>query len=71
MATTSTPPLDMEKLNAFVGQAVGDLGAALHAALIVIGDRLGLYRAMLTASLSARPNWRKRRAHRSDTSGNG
>ena len=46
MATTSVPPIDMNKLNAFVGQAVGDLGAALHAALIVIGDRLGLYRAM-------------------------
>jgi len=25
---------------------VGDLGAALSAALVVIGDRLGLYRAM-------------------------
>lgn len=36
----------MDKLHAFVGRAVGDLGAAMHAALIVIGDRLGLYRAM-------------------------
>ncbi len=46
MASASVPPIDMDKLNAFVGQAIGDLGAAMHAALIVIGDRLGLYRAM-------------------------
>ena len=46
MSTPSAPAIDMDKLNAFVGRAVGDLGAALHAALIVIGDRLGLYRAM-------------------------
>jgi hypothetical protein len=29
-----------------MGRFVGDLGAALSAALVVIGDRLGLYRAM-------------------------
>ena len=45
-SAASTRPVDMDKLHAFVGQAIGDLGAALHAALIVIGDRLGLYRAM-------------------------
>ncbi len=39
-------PIDQDKLNALLGQAVQDMGAALHAALIVIGDRLGLYRAM-------------------------
>lgn len=38
--------VDQEKLNALLGQAVQDMGAALHAALIVIGDKLGLYRAM-------------------------
>jgi SAM-dependent methyltransferase len=47
MATqTAAPALDMDKLHGFIGRAVGDLGAALHAGLIVIGDRLGLYRAM-------------------------
>jgi hypothetical protein len=45
-ATGITPKLNEAKLNEFVGRAVGDLGAAMHAALIVIGDRLGLYRAM-------------------------
>jgi 2-polyprenyl-3-methyl-5-hydroxy-6-metoxy-1,4-benzoquinol methylase len=39
-------PIDHDKLNALLGQAVQDMGASLHAALIVIGDKLGLYRAM-------------------------
>ena len=30
----------------FMGRFIGDLGAALSAALVVIGDRLGLYRAI-------------------------
>lgn len=47
MATQSQArPIDQEKLNALLGQAVQDMGASLHAALIVIGDKLGLYRAM-------------------------
>jgi len=39
-------PIDQDKLNALLGQAVQDMGASLHAALILIGDKLGLYRAM-------------------------
>src|ERR1700679_1287782 len=47
MATqTQTRSIDLEKLNVLLGQAVGDMGAALHATLILIGDKLGLYRAM-------------------------
>ncbi|MBV9771628.1 MAG: methyltransferase domain-containing protein [Bryobacterales bacterium] len=47
MATqTQARPIDQEKLNALLGQAVQDMGASAHAVLIVIGDRLGLYRAM-------------------------
>lgn len=34
------------KLNEFIGKAVGDIGAGMSAALIVIGDKLGLYKAM-------------------------
>ena len=45
MATT-VPALDMAKLETFMGRAVGDMGAAMHAALVLIGDRLGLYKAM-------------------------
>ncbi|MEA3056862.1 MAG: hypothetical protein QOD30_2294 [Actinomycetota bacterium] len=33
----------------FVGKAVGDVGAVLSGAMVVIGDRLGLYRAMAGA----------------------
>ncbi len=38
--------IDMAKLDEFMGRFVGDLGAAVSASLVVIGDRLGLYRAM-------------------------
>ena len=51
--------LDMEKLNAFVGRFVGDLGATAHAGMVVIGEKLGLYKAlssqpMTSAELSAK-----------------
>ena len=35
-----------EKLNALVGKLVGDLGVSLAGASILLGDRLGLYKAM-------------------------
>jgi 2-polyprenyl-3-methyl-5-hydroxy-6-metoxy-1,4-benzoquinol methylase len=35
-----------DKLNAFLGKAVGDLGASVSAVLMVIGDELGLYSAL-------------------------
>src|SRR6202789_4544552 len=38
--------IDPDKLNTLLGQAVQDMGAAMQAPLIVIGDKLGLYRAM-------------------------
>ena len=44
MAATDT--IDTAALDAFMGRFVGDLGAAISAALVVIGDKLGLYRAM-------------------------
>ena len=37
--------LDNDKLNAFMGSFVQDLGAVMHAATIVVGDQLGLYKA--------------------------
>jgi len=37
---------DPEKLNALMGKLVGDLGAALTGALVLLGDHLGLYKAM-------------------------
>ncbi len=38
--------LDMDKLNAFIGRFVGDLGATIHAGMVVLGDKLGLYKAL-------------------------
>src|SRR5690349_8299454 len=44
-----TVAIDEGKLNAFLGQVIGELGATVNAGLIVIGDRLGLYKAMAGA----------------------
>ena len=44
-----TPAVNMDKLMAFLGQVIGELGATVNAGLIVIGDRLGLYKAMAGA----------------------
>ena len=38
-----------DKLNAFMGKAVGDIGAALSANMVLLGDKLGLYKAMAKA----------------------
>ncbi len=38
--------IDPTRLEAFIGQFAGDFGAALHAATVVVGDKLGLYRAL-------------------------
>lgn len=49
MTTTDIPALDKTKLEAFVGQAVLDMGAAISGLLLHLGDRLGLYKAMAGA----------------------
>jgi SAM-dependent methyltransferase len=41
--------MNQEKLEGFVHKALGDLGSALTASLVVIGDKLGLYRGMAAA----------------------
>ena len=38
--------IDEAKLEAFVGHVATELGAAVNAALVLIGDELGLFRAM-------------------------
>jgi ubiquinone/menaquinone biosynthesis C-methylase UbiE len=40
---------DESRLNAFLEKAVADMGAAMHATLVVVGDKLGLYKAMAGA----------------------
>src|SRR5579872_7361681 len=51
--STSAPALDMDKLNAFIGQFVTDLGAAVHAGMVVIGEKLGLYKALAGHPMSS------------------
>ncbi len=41
--------IDEAKLEAFMGKAVGDMGAIISAPLMMIGEKLGLYRAMAGA----------------------
>ena len=45
-ANANPEALDAIKLEQFIGRFAGDLGAVLHAATVLIGDQLGLYRAM-------------------------
>jgi 2-polyprenyl-3-methyl-5-hydroxy-6-metoxy-1,4-benzoquinol methylase len=49
MSTTIERPLDIDKLFEFVFKAVDEVGATLNTALVVMGDRLGLYRALAGA----------------------
>ena len=41
--------VDQAKLEAFVGKAVEEFGAIVSSGLVVIGDKLGLYKAMAGA----------------------
>src|SRR3984957_8663447 len=53
------------KLNEFLGKAVGDLGAAISSTLMIVGDKLGLYKALAQtpstpAELAKRTNTNER-----------
>jgi hypothetical protein len=56
--------VDMNKLNAFVAQLVGDLEALAHSGTVVIGEKLGLYAADAESPPELRravtPGWPKR-----------
>jgi 2-polyprenyl-3-methyl-5-hydroxy-6-metoxy-1,4-benzoquinol methylase len=62
----SATGIDEAKLEQFMGQFVGDLGAAMTAPLVLIGDKLGLYKAMADGQpvtpkqLAERTNCRER-----------
>lgn len=49
--TTTQPAVEVdgERLMEFVFRAVGEVGAALNAALVVMGDKLGYYRIMASS----------------------
>ncbi|MGB8542599.1 MAG: class I SAM-dependent methyltransferase [Candidatus Acidiferrales bacterium] len=44
--STSAQPINEAKLHEFMMKAVGEMGAAMNAALILVGDKLGIYKAM-------------------------
>jgi 2-polyprenyl-3-methyl-5-hydroxy-6-metoxy-1,4-benzoquinol methylase len=58
--------INQETLNNFLGKMLGDLGAVASGALVLLGDRLGLYKAMqaggkqTAAELARRTNTRER-----------
>ena len=52
--------IDPDKLNEFLGRAVVDFGATFHAALVVSGEKLGLYKALAEAGPSTPAELAKR-----------
>ena len=46
MTTTAAVELDEARLGEFVQRFISDMGAAHHSVTVVVGDRLGLYRAL-------------------------
>ncbi|MGH9944157.1 MAG: class I SAM-dependent methyltransferase [Pyrinomonadaceae bacterium] len=47
--------LNEEKLNRFLGSCITDFGATMHAGLVVMGESLGLYKAMAQAGKALMP----------------
>ncbi len=48
--------IDEARLDEFIGRFAGDFGAALHATTVVVGDKLGLYRALADLGPSDAPS---------------
>ena len=47
--------IDEQKLNDFLGKVVTDVGSAMSAALVVLGDQLGLWRALARSETPLSP----------------
>src|SRR5262245_43840853 len=50
---TQDTNLDTTKLESLLGTMVNEMGAAANAALVLIGDKLGLFRALAGAQLTS------------------
>jgi SAM-dependent methyltransferase len=48
-ATGQAQAVNEDKMNAFLGKVVGDFGASLSSALVYLGQKLGLYKALAAA----------------------
>lgn len=44
--------VDSKKMEEFLGRFVNDLGASVHAGMVVIGERLGLYKALAAKTMT-------------------
>jgi len=51
-AVTQPAPINEDKMNQFLGKVVGDFGAALSSSLVYIGQKLGLYKALVNGGPS-------------------
>jgi SAM-dependent methyltransferase len=49
----SAPAFNEAKLQEFMGKAIADMGASISGALIAIGERLGLYKALAAGPLTS------------------
>ena len=55
--------LDMSKLEPLLGTVVNELGAASNAALVIVGDKLGLFRALSAGAMTPAELARKAGTH--------
>ena len=53
MSTAMASMPDMDKLHTFLGRFVDDLGATLHTGMVVIGENLGLYKALAAGAMNS------------------
>jgi SAM-dependent methyltransferase len=53
VTTSTATQIDQARLEGIVGQAISDFSGAVTSALVVIGDKLGLYRALATGPATA------------------
>lgn len=58
--TAAVTKIDEDKLGAFMGKVVGELGALISAPLVVLGDKLGLYKAMADGTPVTSPELARR-----------
>ena len=52
--------INEQKLNELLGKGIADFGATFHAALIGIGDKLGLYKELAAGGLQTAAELAKR-----------
>lgn len=62
MAQSTSPPLDEQKVEKFVGQVIGDMSADMSCLMTDIGHRLGFYKGLRESE----PRWAAEVAQKSD-----